>query len=862
MWAGIGWGNSDLSPFHFIHRSFIMRTQTSTGFYDPSTNQAANIPLATNNQPEPAYTGDDTGNDTGNDARGQSKRQSSDPEDDPELSTYQQALQYLDYYGFAVIPLKPQSKIALLPKWQETKLNADQIETWFNNTPNNIGIVCGEMSERLVVIDFDDKDVFAEWSSKNIGYIITPTVQTAKGYHLYYKFNGELPGNSKIYYNGSLAGDCKSTGGYVVAPPSIHESGVKYRWERRPSNTYFIVINSIDELGLTTNQEPKQGEGVNVHEPKEIKVKNKQAYIQAAYNKIFAELKQAKNGDRNNQLSRATYQAARLTDEQDSKQVIQQLYAIAGSIGLLEGDELAKTERTIKSNWERGQLNRLNIIEIIEEDGQGRFTDLGNAKRIISKLKGNLYYIHERDCFVYWDGKQWKLDTNQQYIHSLYISMVNEIRNEIGDDAEINKKILAWASHSEGAGSFNSCLVHLKPMLSMSGNEFDTDDYLLNCQNGIYSLKDNVFLDHDQKYKCSKMVNANYNKEATAPKWIKFISDITLENPDYINYLQIISGYILSGDVAEKCAWFCYGDKGDNGKSTFLTALLNMMGDYAKKIPSMSLMVKNFGGGINNDIASIRGARLVIGSEVSAGQRFDDGLIRDLVGGDAMTARFLRQEFFTFTPKHKILLYGNQKPSIAASDRAIRKKIKMMPFMFSAVRPDYELQNIFKDDEADGILNWMIEGWKKYQQLRKEGNRLVDIEPIAIKEETTDYFDANDPIGQFIAECFDFNPNGKTPKDRVYEMYSMWAIEDKEYQISKRRFGVIMKSRYEESRDMEYRYWKGIVPKNPVGQFMNQNQELDQQQMDFVNAQKYHGKGLDGDDTEQIKAFVDSKLNN
>ena len=117
------------------------------------------------------------------------------------------------------------------------------------------------------------------------------------------------------------------------------------------------------------------------------------------------------------------------------------------------------------------------------------------------------------------------------------------------------------------------------------------------------------------------------------------------------------------------------------------------------------------------DLAGLRGARLVIVSELEKGARWAEAKIKALTGGDKISARFMRQDFFEFTVTFKIMISGNHKPSLSAVNEAVRRRFHLIPF--SVTIPPAERDIHFFDklkSEWPGILKWMCEGYLEWHE--------------------------------------------------------------------------------------------------------------------------------------------------
>jgi putative DNA primase/helicase len=153
---------------------------------------------------------------------------------------------------------------------------------------------------------------------------------------------------------------------------------------------------------------------------------------------------------------------------------------------------------------------------------------------------------------------------------------------------------------------------------------------------------------------------------------------------------------------------------GANGKSTFLNTLMKLLGDYAIATPTDTFMKRN-GEQISNDIARLRGTRLVTTTEAEQGKRLSEPLIKQITGNDAMTARFLYGEFFDFIPTFKIFMATNHKPLIRGTDYGIWRRIRLIPFT-TTITPEKQDKHLEEKlvREGPGILNWLIEGAQRW----------------------------------------------------------------------------------------------------------------------------------------------------
>lgn len=262
-------------------------------------------------------------------------------------------------------------------------------------------------------------------------------------------------------------------------------------------------------------------------------------------------------------------------------------------------------------------------------------------------------------------------------------------------------------------------------------------------------------------------------------------------------------GYSLTGDTTEQCLFVLWGS-GSNGKSTLLTTAVTMLGEYAMSTRPETFMVKK-GDTIPNDLAQLKGARLVIAVEADAGHRLAEGLLKTATGNDRLTARFMRAEFFSFVPTFKIFLASNHKPTIRGTDHAMWRRIKLVPF--SVTIPDDQQDRHLADKlnaELPGILAWAVRGCLDWQR-----NGLG--EPDEVRAATAAYRAEMDVLGGFLGDACVVSPHARVASAALYQAYETWAHTNGEDALSKRAFGLRLSERgFTKADTKKERGWKGV----------------------------------------------------
>ena len=434
-------------------------------------------------------------------------------------------------------------------------------------------------------------------------------------------------------------------------------------------------------------------------------------------------------------------------------------------------------------------------------------TDLGNSKRLVSQFGDKFRYCFAWKKWLVWDGKSWHIDDNGQMLR-LAKDTVKRVYEEAGliSDESQRKAVAKWAVSSESEHRINAMvsLAESEPSIPVSPQELDTNSYLLNCLNGTIDLTTGELKPHESKDFITKIIPTEYNQEATSPLWTDFLETIFNWNYDLIRFIQRAVGYSLTGDVSEQCIFLLHGI-GSNGKSTFVDVVSMLLGDYSQGADFETFLIRR-NETIRNDLARMTGKRFISAIESEGERRLAEVLVKQLTGGDTITARFLFSEFFDFKPTFKIWLVANHKPIIRGTDYAIWRRIKLIPFNIIIPEgrriPKSKLIERFSK-EFPGILTWMVTGCLEWQ---KNGLQT----PAEVKSATSVYREEMDTIGAFISENCILTPEVKAKASDLYEVYKEWCAAGGEYALSQRSFGLRLAERGLERIKSGGNFWKGI----------------------------------------------------
>jgi len=309
------------------------------------------------------------------------------------------------------------------------------------------------------------------------------------------------------------------------------------------------------------------------------------------------------------------------------------------------------------------------------------------------------------------------------------------------------------------------------PGVACSINDFDKHKDLLAARNGVIDLRTGELLPHDAGLLLSKRLEFNYDADAKAPRWEQFLSEVFRDYSELPAFMQRLTGYGITGETTEQCFAVLYG-RGANGKSVFVDTLTRVFRSITSTT-QFATFERTQAGGIPNDIAALKGSRLVMASEGSQDRHMDEATLKRVTGGDMISARFMRAEFFEFQPQFLLMLASNYKPAMRGQDAGLWRRIKLVPFarFFDVDERDHRLPDKLLA-EAEGIIAWAVKG----ASIWYEGGGLF--EPDVIKVQTDSYRSESNALDGFLPGVFGFDSNGSTTLEDLWRGYLNWCEDE------------------------------------------------------------------------------------
>ncbi len=420
----------------------------------------------------------------------------------------------------------------------------------------------------------------------------------------------------------------------------------------------------------------------------------------------------------------------------------------------------------------------VSLRDEAEEAAPPAFSDDALAAAFSAEHGGRLLHVAVWGQWLLWDGTRWARDETLA-VPDLARG-VCRAQSVIAGERAKDGPATPWVKRLAGAQTVGAVVAlaradrrHARP-----SDAFDAEPWALNTPAGVVDLRTGTMRPRRADDLPTKV--AGTAPGDGCPRWLEFLAEITGGDPEVISYLRRWAGYCLTGETREHAFLFLVGP-GGNGKSVLVNTLAAAMGDYAATAPMETFMAAQHDRH-PTDLAMLRGARLVLANETDAGRALAESRLKALTGGDRITARFMRQDFFTYQPAFKLVMVGNHRPVIRNPDDALRRRLHLLPIAFRPEAPDQNLGARLRG-ELPGILGWAVEGCLEWQ---RDGLGM----PEAVRLATAEFFAEQDLLAQWLTERCEQKATFTAASASLYRNWTHWAQERGEIPGTQKAFSA------------------------------------------------------------------------
>lgn len=709
-------------------------------------------------------------------------------------------------YGFRLIPLAKGTKRPVNEDWQKTDRAPDY--RWIDdveNTDYNVGVLLGKDSGNLVDVDLDHP------IARRMASLFLPTDTVRFGRRTQ---NGSYQTTHYLYV---IEDDGKITRDVFVHPdPARKTTGIRSEPMNHQLRTdHGSTLIEIRGTGMQTVLPPSRysPEVANDRTPVDIAWREGRSVPEMPRKISLKELR-----ERIGQLSVAVVLALIWRDQEG--QIHNMCLDFAGgcarsgipyevardivhAAATNAGEDLAGTKMQVRAvtdtykSFEEGNTvtgwyqltERLGPdisrafqlwLGVSHSDLQFEPTDAYNASLLSSTFSKNIRWNRSQNSWYSWDGKRWAKDSDQT-ITKYAIDIGDKIRRDadamVTLSEEEKEKRRKWGTGSRNLSRIKAIITLGKAEagLSLGANSFDANPDLLNVQNGTIDLRTGTLLPHNRDDYISRVCPVDYDPHAVSLVWDRFVEQI-MPDREFRLYMQRLIGYILTGHVNEEIIAIMYGP-GGNGKSTFLEAIMMAIGEYAKTAAVSTFLKSSHSDGsrATSDIVALDGPRLVVTSEPDEGQRLNASIIKDISGGNAITARQLYGESFQFYPRFTLIIQTNHKPRVSAFDPGIWRRVRFLPFetMIPLAKQDRNLKKtITSPENLPAILAWAVQGCIDWYEHGLGSCLLVEMA-------TQEYKLEMNGIVRFLREAAEPDPRApQISAKQIRAIYNTWRKEN------------------------------------------------------------------------------------
>lgn len=637
-------------------------------------------------------------------------------------------------------------------RFQDEPPTREQVIKWWSKWPDaNIAI----LTEGRIIVDVDGEEGYVALDEAGFELPPTVTVNTGRGKHHHYAAPEGVAVRSSVGIVNKV--DIRAGGGLAVVPPSVHATGARYTWEHDDDG--FELAEAPNWACAKTAKATRNEPSVGPADPTFDGVV-KTAASMKFLDEQCASVRWAREGTRQVELNLAAF---RCGEHVGRGLTFETAYERLLEAGVAAGLPTYSCAATIRSALVSGSDKAHSGFKCDEQGLAFRF------EQVFSHMAR---YSENEERWRIFDGRRWAEDTSQRHRVAMMMEAVVDLYVEDAkriEDGKIASAVLKFAKSYRTHAKVISAVRTVERRLLIDTESFDNAPGLLNVANGTLDLAAGELRPASADDLITRLADVVFDPEATAPRFEAFLERV-LPDAAVREWTSRYCGYVLAGSPVEQCFCTFLGD-GSNGKSTLLSLLSSVLGDYSMTTPADTFIASSRSNTQFQEMARLgRGTRLLIGSEPPDAAKLDESFVKQLTGGDLVAGRAIYSATRTFVPQAVLIMAANAPLELSSSNVALTRRIKVVPFdvTISDDERDKELPAVLRA-EAPGVLNWLVAGYRAYLEEGLSG------EPSAVAEAGAEYMRASDTFADFMEAMCSVADGAVISRSALYESYSKWC---------------------------------------------------------------------------------------
>ena len=422
---------------------------------------------------------------------------------------------------------------------------------------------------------------------------------------------------------------------------------------------------------------------------------------------------------------------------------------------------------------DKSSVNKNNPDQDDDEDPKEdvlRATSSDISIAFVGQYEGTYLHDSDRSKWHKYDHGIWKIDSLNKTIYD-----IGNLCNSVPLDHLKPSRMMSERIRLQNHGFYRGTLAiaAANPRMAVKGSEYwDPNPFHLGVPGGYVDLETGRLCAARPENNITMSCSVAPSEKDECPVFDRFMDQITCGDKGMEEMLNQWCGYALTGMTKYQKFLFCWG-VGGNGKTVWLSTLKDIMGDYAS-VAAPKLFEEQKFEGHTTSLAALQGKRMIMVSEVSKNAQWNMYRLTSMTGGDEVTARFMRQDDFTFRPKFKLIIIGNTMPTIRDPTEAVIRRLISTPF--SLILNDKTKDNDLPDKlrlEHPAILRRFI---NSYKECAASGGIHI---PASVRKFTDEYLAGEDTFKQFLGDNYTLT-GGEFDKESIsdiYHWYKRWHVK-------------------------------------------------------------------------------------